>query len=93
MAETEAPALGRKPPATATPSTYSHRARRRLYPTLPWAEYFSFGFPGQAEAAIWWHVIQRVRQFLCRRYKLRVSGTSRFGHAEIYGKAGVVDLH
>jgi hypothetical protein len=31
-AETEAPALRRKPPATATPSTYGYRARRRLYP-------------------------------------------------------------
>jgi hypothetical protein len=31
-AETEAPAPRRKPPATATPSTYRHRARRRLYP-------------------------------------------------------------
>ena len=32
MAETEAPATRRKPPETATPSAYSHRARRRLYP-------------------------------------------------------------
>jgi hypothetical protein len=46
---------------------------------LGWAEYFSFGFTGQADTAIRWHVIQRVRQFLCRRHKLRVSGTSRFG--------------
>lgn len=30
--ETEAPAARRKPPATATPSTYRHRAHRRLYP-------------------------------------------------------------
>jgi hypothetical protein len=32
--ETEAPASRRKPPATATPSTYGNRARRRLYPFL-----------------------------------------------------------
>src|ERR1700760_5174482 len=31
-AETEAPAVRRKPPATATPLTYGYRARRRLYP-------------------------------------------------------------
>jgi hypothetical protein len=31
-AETEALASRRKPPATATPSTYDNRARRRLYP-------------------------------------------------------------
>jgi len=58
-----------------------------------WAEYFSFGFTGQADSAIRWHVMERVRRFLCRRHKLRVSGTSRFGHAEIYGKIGVVDIH
>jgi hypothetical protein len=31
--------------------------------------------------------------FLCRRHKLRVSGTSRFGYAEVFGKAGVIDIH
>ena len=34
-----------------------------------------------------------VRRFLCRRHRLRVSGTSRFGYAEVHGKMGVVDLH
>jgi hypothetical protein len=43
-----------------------------------WAQYFSFDFTGQADAAIRWHVTERVRRFLCRRHKLRVSGTSRF---------------
>ncbi len=58
-----------------------------------WAEYFSFGFTGQADDAIGRHVKERVRRFLCRRHKLRVSGTSRFGHAEIHGDMGVVDIH
>jgi RNA-directed DNA polymerase len=57
-----------------------------------WAEYFSFGFTGQADAAIAWHVEERVRRFLCRRHKLRVSGTRRFGYAEVHGKMGVVDI-
>jgi hypothetical protein len=35
---------------------------------------------------------ERVRRFLCRRHKLRVSGTGRFGYAEVFGEAGVVDL-
>jgi RNA-directed DNA polymerase len=74
-----------------TPWPELHTRLNRLL--LGWAEYFSFGFTGQADTAIRWHVIQRVRQFLCRRHKLRVSGTSRFGYAEVYGKAGVVDLH
>jgi len=58
-----------------------------------WAEYFSFGFTGQADDAIGWHVKERVRRFLCRRHKLRVSGTGRFGHAEVYGEMGVIDIH
>jgi len=58
-----------------------------------WAEYFSFGFTGQADTAIEWHVRERARRFLCRRHKLRVSGTGRFGYAEIHGKMGVVDIH
>ena len=58
-----------------------------------WAQYFSFGFTGQADDAISWHVKERVRRFLCRRHKLRVSGTSRFGHAEVHGEMGVVDIH
>jgi hypothetical protein len=57
-----------------------------------WAEYFSFGHTVGAYMAIRWHVLERVRRFLCRRHKLRVSGTQRFGYAEVYGKAGVVDL-
>jgi RNA-directed DNA polymerase len=57
-----------------------------------WAEYFSFGFTGQCDDAVRWHVMERVRRFLCRRHKLRVSGTSRFGYAEVYGEVGVVDL-
>jgi RNA-directed DNA polymerase len=57
-----------------------------------WAEYFSFGFTSQADSAIGWHVRERVRRFLCRRHKLRVSGTSRFGYAEVHGKMGVVNI-
>ncbi len=58
-----------------------------------WAVYFSFGFTGQADDAIRWHVLERVRRFLCRRHKLRVSGTERFGYAEVFGEVGVVDPH
>ncbi len=57
-----------------------------------WAQYFSFGFTGQADDAIGWHLRERARRFLCRRHKLRVSGTGRFGYAEIHGKMGVVDI-
>lgn len=57
-----------------------------------WAEYFSFGYTGEADNAVSRHVLERVRRFLCRRHKLRVSGTSRFGYFEVYGKMGVVEI-
>jgi RNA-directed DNA polymerase len=83
-------------------NTLLHRGNPTPWPDLQtrlnrllsgWAEYFSFGLTGQADDAIEWHVRGRVRRFLCRRHKLRVSGTSRFGYAEIHGKMGVVDIH
>jgi RNA-directed DNA polymerase len=57
-----------------------------------WAQYFSVGFTDQADEAVGWHVKERVRRFLCRRHKLRVSETSRFGYSEVHGKRGVVDI-
>jgi RNA-directed DNA polymerase len=57
-----------------------------------WAQYFSFGYTGQADNAVGQHVTERVRRFLCRRHKLRVSGTSRFGYTEVHGERGVVDI-
>jgi RNA-directed DNA polymerase len=58
-----------------------------------WAEYFSFGYTCQADAAVRWHVLDRARRFLCRRHKLRVSGTGRFNYTEVFGELGVIDLH
>lgn len=58
-----------------------------------WAEYFSFGHTSQAYSAIHWHVGDRVRRFLCRRHKLRIQGTARFGIGEVYGEMGVLDLY
>jgi RNA-directed DNA polymerase len=58
-----------------------------------WTEYFSFGHTNQAYSAIHWHVGVRVRRFLCRRHKLRVGGTARFGFGEVYGEMGVLDLY
>jgi RNA-directed DNA polymerase len=57
-----------------------------------WAEYFKFGFTANAYDAVGWHVRARVRQFLCRRHKLRVSETGRFGYSEIHGKVGVIEI-
>ncbi|MDQ2630965.1 MAG: group II intron reverse transcriptase/maturase [Actinomycetota bacterium] len=59
---------------------------------LGWVEYFSFGQTNRAYSAIWWHVSERVRRFLCRRHKLRVAETGRFGIGEIYGEVGIVNI-
>jgi RNA-directed DNA polymerase len=57
-----------------------------------WAGYFSFGYTGDADQAIRWHVAGRVRRFLCRRHKLP-PGTGHFGFSEVYGKkVGVTDI-
>ena len=83
-------------------NTLLRRGNPRSWPELQdrlnrllsgWAEYFSFGHTWTADNAVNRHVLERVRRFLCRRHKLRVSGTSRFGGVEVYGKMGVVDLH
>lgn len=56
-----------------------------------WANYFSFGWTGRADAAICWHVAQRVRRFLCKRHKLS-RGSGRFDKQEIFGPLGVLNL-
>ncbi len=57
-----------------------------------WGQYFSFGWTRQAYQAVRFHVAHRARRFLCRRHKLRIAGTGRFGLEEIYGERGVMDL-
>lgn len=67
--------------------------RERLNRLLAgWANYFSFGWTGQADSAIWWHVARRSRRFLCKRHKLRAQGTARFDAHEVYGSAGVLEI-
>lgn len=57
-----------------------------------WANYFSFGWTGGADRAVWWHVARRARRFLCRRHKLRAQGAARFSASEVYGSAAVLDI-
>lgn len=59
---------------------------------IGWANYFSFGWTGMADAAVWWHVARRVRRFLCKRHKLPTQGSRRFNAWEVYGPAGVLDI-
>jgi RNA-directed DNA polymerase len=83
-------------------NTLLHRGNPTPWPELRtrlnrlltgWAEYFSFGHILHAYSAVRWHVGERVRRFLCRRHKLRVAGTARFGFGEVYGEMGVLDLY
>jgi RNA-directed DNA polymerase len=57
-----------------------------------WANYFSFGWTGTADTAIWWHVARRAQRFLRKRHKLPTQGGRRFNAFEIYGSAGVLDI-
>lgn len=93
MAAASAQGEGQRSAASGNPTPWPELCTRLKRLLSGWAEYFSFGYTGQADEAVGWHVRERVRRFLCRRHKLRVSGTSRFGYAEIRGKIGVVDLH
>ncbi len=75
------------------PTTPWPQLRERLNRLLAgWAEYFSFGWTGDADGAVWWHTYQRVRRFLCKRHKLPRRGSKRFSAGEVYGSAGVLDI-
>jgi RNA-directed DNA polymerase len=82
-------------------NTLLHRGNPMPWPELRdrlnrllqgWAEYFSFGWTGRSHQAVRSHVAHRVRRFLCRRHKLRIGGTGRFGWEEVHGERGVLDL-
>ena len=82
-------------------NTLLHRGNPTPWPELRarlnsllrgWANYFSFGYTGKVDTAIWRHAAQRARRFLCRRHKIRPQGSSRFSTWEIYGSAGVFDV-
>jgi RNA-directed DNA polymerase len=57
-----------------------------------WANYFSFGWTGHADAAIHWHVAQQARRFLRKRHKLP-RGSGRFSRVEVYGPGvGILEI-
>ena len=82
-------------------NTLLHRGNPTPWPELRarlnsllrgWANYFSFGYTGKVDTAIWRHAAQRARRFLLRRHKIRPQGSGRFSTWEIYGSAGVFDV-
>lgn len=57
-----------------------------------WANDFSFGWTGEADTAIHWHVAQRARRLRLERHKLP-RGSGRFSLVEVYGPTvGVLDV-
>jgi hypothetical protein len=57
-----------------------------------WANYFRLGPVSKAYAAVDQHVSRRLRQWLCKKHKVRGSGTSRFPDTHLYDKLGLVRL-
>src|SRR5208282_4373903 len=56
-----------------------------------WASYFAYGSPHKAFRLVAAHVTERAHNLLRRRHRLP-RGTARFGHAELHGELGVLDL-
>ena len=57
-----------------------------------WANYFRLGYVSKAYRSADLHARRRLRQWLCRKHKLKGSGASRFPDAYLHGKLGLVQL-
>ncbi len=57
-----------------------------------WSNYFSYGTRLPAYRAVDNYVYQGVRDFLCKRHKVRSRGTRRFSDAVVFGEMGVLRL-
>jgi group II intron reverse transcriptase/maturase len=57
-----------------------------------WANYFCLGPVSKAYGAVDFHVTNRLRQWLCRKHKVRGRGTSRFPDKHLYRELGLVRL-
>jgi len=57
-----------------------------------WSNYFCLGPVSRAYASVDSHVCRRLRRWLCKKHKVRGSGTSRFPDQYLYHKLGLVQL-
>jgi group II intron reverse transcriptase/maturase len=57
-----------------------------------WSNYFRLGPVGPAYGAVDYHVVRRLRQWLCRKHQIRGAGVSRFSAAYLYLELGLVRL-
>ena len=57
-----------------------------------WSNYFRLGLVNKAYAAVDSHACRRLRQWLCRKHKIRGQGTSRFPDQYLYDQLNLVQL-
>ena len=57
-----------------------------------WSNYFCLGPVSKAYAAVDRHACRRLRQWLCKKHKVRGAGTSRYPDNYLYHELGMVQL-
>jgi RNA-directed DNA polymerase len=57
-----------------------------------WANYFGLGSVSKAYDIVSRHVCQRLRWWLCWKYRLSGSGLDRFSDRQLYEELGLIDL-
>jgi group II intron reverse transcriptase/maturase len=57
-----------------------------------WSNYFRLGPVCKAYGAVDYRVVRRLRQWLCRKHKVKGAGTSRFSAEYLYLELGLVRL-
>ena len=57
-----------------------------------WSHYFRLGQVSPAYGAVDYHVVRRLRQWLCKKHQIRGAGLSRFSAEYLYLKLGLVRL-
>ena len=59
---------------------------------IGWSNYFCLGPVSKAYAAVDQHTCKRLRQWLCKKHKVRGSGTARFPDQYLHEELGLVQL-
>ena len=57
-----------------------------------WSNYFCVGPVSKAYGAVDYHAVRRLRHWLCKKYKVRGAGVSRFSAEHLYLELGLVRL-
>ena len=57
-----------------------------------WSNYFRLGQVSKAYGAVDYHAVRRLRQWLCKKHKVRGAGLSRFSAEYLYLELRLVRL-